>query len=170
MQDQGTVLVPLYARDGTIFDYSIIDSIDSTRVLFYRWHKFVRKSKAYSTIYAATNIASHKVFLHRFIIEPSAHVKVDHKNHNGLDNRRANLRLSDSSQNNANSRLRFNNTSGFKGVSWRKRDNSWRVVVLWRNKPIHVGQFKDIIEAALAYDAKARELHGEFAVLNFPDL
>ncbi len=66
-------------------------------------------------------------------------------------------------------RPRFaNNTSGYKGVSLFGRDSKWKAQIQVDGKKRHLGYFDDKIEAAKAYDRAALELHGEFAVLNFP--
>lgn len=91
---------------------------------------------------------------------------VDHVNHNGLDNRRCNLRLTTPSKNMANSRLAKNNTSGKKGVSWSKLMKKWEVSVCFNGKHIHLGAFDSIDQAAAAYDSKAIELWGEHAWTN----
>ena len=94
--------------------------------------------------------------------------RVDHMNGDGLDNRRANLREATNAQNMANQRLSRRNTSGFKGVTWRKDKCRWQVQVGVAGRLKHLGYFDSAEEAARAYDAAAREYHGEFATLNFP--
>ena len=87
----------------------------------------------------------------------------DHRNGNGLDNQRVNLRPATRSQNMANRRLNSNSASGFKGVH--RQRNRW----IAHCKSIYLGSFTTAEEAARAYDAAARELFGEFARLNFPE-
>lgn len=104
------------------------------------------------------------VLLHRYLMgEPSA--DIDHRNGDGLDDRRKNLRIATSSQNGANSRSR-KGTSKFKGVS-RSRGH-WRAAMRYNYKTIHLGRFDTEEEAARAHDEAARRLHGEFARVNFP--
>ena len=93
---------------------------------------------------------------------------VDHINHNGLDNRRQNLRACTRSQNNLNRRMRRDNTSGYRGVGWNKKGAKWAAYGARNGKSVHLGFFGDIIEAAKAYDAFAKNHSGEFAILNFP--
>lgn len=94
--------------------------------------------------------------------------EVDHRNGDGLNNRRENLRRVSRTQNNANARLRKDSTSGFKGVSWQKRDRTWYARIVVSGQRRFLGCFRTAEEAARAYDAAARELFGEFARPNFP--
>lgn len=102
--------------------------------------------------------------LHR-ILMPEAPL-VDHRNLNKLDNRRNNLRAATSSQSNANRRSW--GESQYKGVHKLKRNGYWRVKITHNGKTLSVGCYENEIDAAKAYDEMAKELHGEFAKLNFP--
>ena len=95
---------------------------------------------------------------------------VDHRNNNGLDNRRDNLRLATSSQNNCNSRKRKNTTSQFRGVCFCKAKGKWDANINLAGKRIWLGSFDSEIEAGKAYDEAAKKCHGEFARLNFPEV
>lgn len=91
---------------------------------------------------------------------------VDHMNQIKNDNRWCNLRECTVSQNLANSKIPKNNTSGFKGVTWYKRDKKWKAQIMFRGKHINIGRYKEKNAAAMAYNDKALELFGEFAFLN----
>jgi hypothetical protein len=96
---------------------------------------------------------------------------VDHRNGNGLDNRRENIRIATVAQNRQNSRkTRSNTSSQYKGVYWNETHQSWRTHIHTAEQHIYLGCFaKDAeIEAAKAYDLAARELFGDFAHLNYP--
>ncbi len=88
---------------------------------------------------------------------------LDHKNQNSLDDRIENLRPATLSQNGANSRLASNNTSGYKGVSWRKSHSKWEARIIVNKNRINLGLFDDPAEAHAAYMKAAREHFGEFA-------
>ena len=95
-------------------------------------------------------------------------MKIDHIDGDGLNNRRANLRHCTNQENCRNQGLARNNRSGFKGVSWYPNSGKW-VATIWDGKrKVFLGYYADPVEAARAYDAKARELFGEFARPNFP--
>jgi hypothetical protein len=94
---------------------------------------------------------------------------VDHRNLNGLDNRRSNLRLATHGENNQNKRKRKGASSRYIGVSFEKRIKKWSARIMYKGKAIWLGNFKNEIDAALAYDKAARKYYGEFARLNFPE-
>lgn len=93
-------------------------------------------------------------------------VIVDHANHNTLDNRRSNLRICTYQENNMNAQKRQNTSSQYKGVRWNQKNRRWYAGIKFNKKDIHLGTFKDEIEAARAYNASALMLFGPFAVLN----
>ena len=107
--------------------------------------------------------------MHSAILESHKGSDIDHIDGNGLNNQENNLRYSTHSQNMSNRGLDKNNKSGFKGVSWYQPSQKWQVKIAVQGKQKHLGYYSDIEEAARAYDAAAKELHGEFAWLNFPD-
>jgi len=105
--------------------------------------------------------------MHRLIIGAPKGLFVDHENHNGLDNRRQNLRLCTKTQNNQNQRP-YGKTSRYKGVSWKKREKKFVASITLNKRRYHLGYFKSEIDAAKAYDKAAKKFFGEFAYLNFP--
>jgi len=125
------------------------------------------------TFYAVRGVRKNKKMIifrmHREIMNAKHGEEVDHINHDGLDNRRCNLRICTHSQNLRNCKQHKNNTSGLRGVSWDIRANKWRGHICKNNKTIYLGLFSDKIEAGHMVDQYAMELFGEFAVLNFPD-
>lgn len=106
------------------------------------------------------------VFLHRAIMNAEEGQWVDHINRNPLDNRRENLRLCSQSQNQWNSG-RQKGKSGFRGVA--KVGGRYYANITYQNRKIYIGCFLTALEAASVRDDAAIRLHGEFAVLNFPD-
>ncbi len=107
------------------------------------------------------------VALHRYLLQPDDGQVVDHINGDGLDNRRCNLRVCSQMQNLRNSRIRTDNTSGFKGVS--PQCNRWQASISVSGRPIFLGSYATPEDAAAAYDHAARTHFGIFAALNFPE-
>lgn len=87
---------------------------------------------------------------------------VDHVNRNTLDNRRKNLRVVTHSENQMNRPAPKNNTSGYKGVHYHKRDKTFRVTICKKR----LGSFKTARSAARAYNKAAKDMFGKFALLN----
>lgn len=110
-----------------------------------------------------------KRYLHRVIMNAPPGVEVDHINGDTLDNRRCNLRLCMRRENGRNQKPQMGRSSQYKGVSWRKQCQKWSAQIKVDGKQIHLGLFNEEVEAARAYDQAARELHGEFARLNFQE-
>jgi hypothetical protein len=98
---------------------------------------------------------------------PAEGQEVDHVNLDTLDHRRVNLRLCTCRENHFNRRKYGNGSSGYKGVSWYRPYRKWRVYATKDGRTHHLGYFDTKADAARAYDAKARELFGEFARCNF---
>lgn len=119
-------------------------------------------------LHAQTKINGVNISMHQLILPvPNSKLEVDHKNGNGLDNQRINLRIVTRSQNNMNRFKQFSaTTSKYKGVSWFKRDKCWRAYIVCKNVQMHLGYFKIEEEAARAYNEAAMKHFGEFARLN----
>lgn len=154
--DSNTVLVPL--TQGKV---AIIDAKDAPLVLARRW-QVVRIGKQW---YARSN----REYLHRLLMSPPTGMTVDHINGDGLDNRRANLRIASHAQNHWNTGKQANNTSGYLGVTWSRQHRKWKAQIWAEGKMKCLGEFSCPIEAARARDAAAIRYRGEFAHLNFPD-
>lgn len=94
---------------------------------------------------------------------------IDHIDRNPKNNRIENLRPATQSQQNVNRDCISTNTSGFRGVSFRKgiKDKKWRASCNINGKVVHIGYFRTSEEAAIAYDAKVKEHYGDFANPNF---
>lgn len=141
----------------------LIDEKDYALVSKHKWHL----SRCNGKLYAATKILRKETRLHKVIMggNPSQHI--DHKNGDGLDNRRDNLRFASRSQNLANSKLQSNNKSGYRGVCWAAKDKRWRATISVDGKGIYLGNFLTREEAAKTYDNAASKYFGNFAKLNF---
>jgi len=149
--------------------YAIVDPEDYERLNKHKWHTNIGRNTCYAVRTAFKDGKRIHTKMHRVIINAPRHLLVDHINHNGLDNRKANLRTATIAQNNVNraSYKTKNSPSKYKGVYWSKRDKKWQVQICHNNKRKHIGQFDNEIQAAKAYDEAAKKYHKEFAVLNF---
>lgn len=107
-----------------------------------------------------------KQFMHRSILSLPPGIRVDHKDGDGLNNTRDNLRPATTQQNGFNRRLSSNSTSGYKGVSWHKSNSKWWATIMKDGRTIYLGMFNTARDAAHAYDMAALELYGDFARLN----
>jgi hypothetical protein len=134
-------------------------------VLALRWRLTNRR-------YAATQLAGTTVRLHRYVMgePPAPGLEVDHRNRQTLDCRDGNLRWATRTQQNQNSPGRTRAGSPYRGVR-RSTGTEGRWYALIRNvgRATYLGSYGTAEEAARAYDRAARALHGEFALLNFPD-
>lgn len=161
------VRIPLHSKKYPNL-FALVDAEDANRVLALRWSP---KISAPNTIYAKTgNGRRHPfIYLHRFILGlSSGDPVVDHRNGDGRDNRKSNLRMCTKRQNQWNHFKHTNNTSGFKGVYWQINRNKWNASITVNRSKTHIGTYDSKIDAAIAYDNAARDHFGEFARLNFP--
>lgn len=115
---------------------------------------------------ALGNVNGQKVYMHRLIVNAPKNLVVDHINHDRLDNRRENLRLCTKNENKWNTQRHKNNQSGFKGVSWNKNSEKWESRIRVNGNKLHLGYSANPINCALAYNLAAKELFGEYALLN----
>ena len=106
-------------------------------------------------------------YVHRLVLD-DPDTNIDHANGNKLDARKKNLRPCGQSLNQANSKKKSTNTSGFKGVNYFKRDGNYQAQITVNYEKTHLGYFKNPEEAARAYDKYAFSIWGKFANLNFP--
>ena len=107
------------------------------------------------------------LYLHKMITEVPKGMFIDHKNGDGLDNRRDNLRTVTHSQNMMNRRKLKASASIYKGL-YRTAYGNWGVAIRYGGMRVYLGTYSSEIEAAKVYDYAAMLYHGEFALLNFP--
>jgi len=149
---------------------AIIDIEDWKLVKDYKW--CVRKD--HSTFYAYTGASkkrNHKnIQMHRLLMSVTKDKQVDHINHNGLDNRKSNLRVCSHSQNQQNKEPQKNVSSRYKGVVAVKNKKKWIAQIRINNKLNYLGYFDNEIEAAKAYDRASLKFHKEYGYLNFSEI
>ena len=100
--------------------------------------------------------------MHRAIMGEPKELDVDHRDGDGLNNRRANLRVATVLENQFNARRRKDNASGFKGVSWHRAAGKWYAHISLNRKRFHLGTFDTPEAAHAAYAAASAAFHGEF--------
>ena len=143
--------------------FTIVDAADYHQLTKFTWFT----ESAHNTFYAARKQNGKSIKMHRQITNAPDHLVVDHIDHNGLNNQKANLRLCTFAQNAKNINSTNPTTSRYKGVHWNKNINKWAAQITCDKKSHHLGYFKNQLTAAKAYDKAARKLHGRFASPNF---
>lgn len=146
---------------------ALVDDDDYGVISGLKWYAALEgKNKNYPDRYVArANIGYRKIYMHRLIMQAEMGVLVDHINHDGLDNRKSNLRLCTSRDNSRNTRG-CGAKSGFKGVHLHTKTGLWRARIKVNKKEILIGYYATKNMAAKAYNNAAVELFGEFACLN----
>lgn len=120
-----------------------------------RWNNYVRRHRPTP------------IYIHRLLLSSPEGVLVDHRDGDGLNNQRSNLRLATPLQNSQNyRRSREGCTSQYKGVCWAKTTSNWKAQIKVNGKSLTLGYFDSELEAALAYNEAALKYHGEFACPN----
>jgi hypothetical protein len=126
---------------------ALVDDEDYEFLNTFKWCA----NKIGSTFYAATGLADGRVFhMHSLILQKTSGYEIDHINRNGLDNRRSNIRLVTRSDNNRNSKIRSDNTTGVKGVYYNKTNNNWYARIAVNKKWKYIGSFSTKEEAVIA--------------------
>lgn len=147
----------------------IVDDEDFDHLNQWKWNIHTTKWTSYAKrINYNSNGTKTIVYMHRQIMGVTDRsIVCDHIDHNGLNNQRSNLRVCSVSQNNSNRTIKKGKTtSRFLGVYFYKPRNKFVAKLTNNHKSNHLGYFTSEVEAALAYNKKAIETHGEFAKLN----
>lgn len=141
-----------------------VDTGDFDLVSQHTWHV----CKICKRFYAMTNVGGKRrsLLMHNLILPLPKGKQTDHRDLNGLNNTRANLRIATPGQNQMNKAMRVDNKTGAVGVRFHKKSGKYRAEI-WSDRTYHyLGSFVTMQEAVLVRDAAARRFHGEFARLN----
>lgn len=145
--------------------FALVDNEDYQWLTQYEWRIIIERHRYYYAGRSAKENWRKCILMHRVILNVPKGLQTDHINHNGLDNRKANLRIVTNTQNQYNQQPQRRNTSSrYKGV--KRKGNRWEAAIKHNRKEIFIGSFINEIDAAKAYDKKATELFGEYAWLN----
>ena len=142
-------------RKGKIYKYALIDDADWDKVSKYKWRW---------TGGSATGYAQMVLSLHRFIMNPPEDKQIDHKNRDGLDCRKENLRVCTRLENLANRSSGKKCKSGYRGVYKSTNSPNWYTSIKHKGKT-YSKTYKTKEEAYKAFCVKKKELFGEFALL-----
>lgn len=153
---------------------ALVDDEDFDRLRQYKWYA-KRCSRNGSLWYAYRSIPVADegptiLAMHTTVMgDAPAGMEIDHRDGDGLNNQRENVRIATHEQNQANTKP--HNGRKYKGIYRDKRyaQPRYRAQIRRGGKVIYLGTFQTDIEAARAYDTKAKEMSGEFAWLNFPE-
>ena len=145
--------------------FAVVDKNDLPLVSKYHW----RIKNRPHTSYAVTTINRKAVAMHRLIMSVLPAIFIDHIDHNGLNNRRRNLRISTPQINSFNRKKLSGCSSIFKGTYFHKHSKKWEAKIIFAGKSFSLGYFYRAEDAARAYDQKALDLFGRYAKLNFPN-
>lgn len=129
------------------------------------YHELIKYSWSLNNGYVQTHIGGKVIKMHRFIINANENEIIDHINHNRSDNRRENLRISNESLNSHNKSKAINTTSKYHGVR-KTKFNTYQAIITKDKQVYCIGNYKNEIDAAIAYNKKAIELYGTYANLN----
>ena len=151
-----------YFLDGTYF---IFDKEDVDIVKKYYWAK---SSFGYAVAYYQEKDAANKrhhrmIFYHRLIMNAPKNMDVDHKYGNILDNRKENLRICQSCENDRNKGVKADNKSGVTGVCFDKYSNKWRAYITKNKQRIELGKYENIEDAIKIRKQTEIELFGDFS-------
>jgi len=149
---------------------ALVDDEDYERLRCYKWHAWSNPPRnkswyAKRTVYLG-DYRTMSIFMHREILGLGSNdPEVDHRDGDGLNNRRNNLRIATCSENRSNRVRAEQSTAPYKGIT--RHGNKWRARIGINGTRIHLGTFESAEEAAKTYDEAAKRIHMEFARLNF---
>ena len=142
---------------------AIIDADDVPLVSGFNWYALRKRNAIYvGRKQRNSNNQQDTVYLHRIIADVPVGFVVDHKDTDGLNNRRCNLRIATHQENMRNQKMSQKNTSGYKGVSWHKASRMWQAQIKTDGRVIPLGRFFDPEAAHAAYQVASVKYHGQF--------
>lgn len=137
---------------------ALVDDEDFVFLARFKWYANVQKAPG--KVYAATDVGRRRIYMHQLLI-PRARM-VDHRNRNGLDNQKHNLRECSKAENAVNAKLNSNSSSGVKGASWHKAAGKWMAHAGFNGRQVYLGLHATKEEAGNAYTEFMKSKFGDF--------
>ena len=142
--------------------FALVDDADYDWLSQWKWYALRQPRTFYAVRDVKVDKKKTSIWMHRLVNGTPDHLKTDHMNGNGLDNRRSNLRSVTHQENMINNVRWVSNRSGVRGVSWHKHTEKWLAQITVNSKNLYIGSYKTLEEAAAAYEAKRREVRAGF--------
>ena len=168
------VIIYIYRKNGEILEaYIDLEDLDKFLKWKYAWTANPNSKNYY---YVITNIYPNKrdgispqtMYLHQYILDCPENCDIDHRNYNGLDNRKSNLRVTQHDKNNSHRKSKnSNNTTGYRNLIYDKRSGTYTIMLCIKNKRFRVGKiYTDVHEAGRDAEMYRKQYYGEFAGRN----
>jgi hypothetical protein len=141
---------------------ALVDDDDFDRISKHEWYARIDRYTYYAVRETRSNGHKHTILMHREILNTPFGLLTDHRDRNGLNNQKSNIRICTIAENNKNVNIRKDSSCGIKGVTFKKREKKWSAQIGIGGKIKWLGYFNTPEDAALAYDNANIRLYGEF--------
>ncbi len=142
-----------------------LDNEDFERVNKYKWHankKTTGVFYAYRKQWIPEKQKYITIIMHRFIMNCPEDMEIDHIDHNGLNNQKSNLKICSHADNMRNIKVRRTSNSGFRGISWDKKNKKWRITICKEKKFYNRGRFTELEDAVKEHRKSFKEIFGYY--------
>lgn len=146
--------------------YAEIDKEDYHLVENFCWHRETRGKVFYARAYVRGSSGKDSVYLHQSILPTEDGIIAEHKDGNGLNNKKSNLRPANRSQNEMNKGVSLASTSGVTGVSLRSDTKKWRAYIKLNGRQLPLGSYKNKEDAIKARKKAEEKYFGEHSFDN----
>ena len=154
--------IPLYRRDGSIANYTMVDDEDYESLSCHKWGAAYSKYTCYAVRHKRSGSKNNAINMHReiLLLSRESRLVVDHVDRNGLNNQRYNIRACTRVQNSYNKIIARKSKTGFRGVY--RVGLGFQAAIRVSNAFVNLGFYKNPELAHAAYIKAAKEIHGEF--------
>lgn len=168
--EKGTKMNDLLNKDCKIplsqGKFALVNEDDYGILKRFKWTLSILNGRPYATRMMPTSeagkLVKKTILMHREIMKPPQGMEVDHRDGNGLNNQRSNLRICTHAENVRNRGKQKNNKSGYKGVKFEKRGNKYVAQIKYSNVVYYLGTFSSPVEAHEAYKEASKKLHKKY--------